>query len=357
MARLGIVGFPNVGKSALFNALTGLDAPVAAHPFSTATPNLGVALIPDPALEAAALVEHSKKIVHASLELLDLPAMGRHGEGLGAQFLGRLREMEGLVVVLRAFEDESVPADESGTDPVVQAEELLLELTMADAEVFDRRAPRIAKEASADATKKGAAAAIAEAASFLGEGRPLREGAWSEKQLAAFRDLAPLTLRPAVWVVNIAEGESDPAGKVRDVTEHVPNGDTVVALSVQLEAEVARLAPADRKEIFDELGMGEGALAEMVRAAYAALGLETFYTVGPKESHAWTVRAGATAPEAAGKIHSDLERGFIRAEIASIDEVLQAGGWDAAKHDGLVSVEGKDYVMRDGDVIVVRFSV
>lgn len=355
MAHLGIVGFPNVGKTALFNALTGLEAPTAPHPFSTTSPNLGVALIPDPALEAAAEVESSKKIVHASLELLDLPA--QHGSSLGGQFLGRLREMEGLVVVLRSFEDEGVPADESGTDPAAQAEELLLELTMADADVFDRRSPRIAKEASGDASKKPAAAAIAKAAAFLGEGTPLRAGTWSDAERAAFRDLAPLTLRPSVWVINIAEDEVDAAGLVQSVTALVPEGDTVVALSAQMEAEVARLDPSERKEIFEGLGMGEGALAEMVRAAYSALGLLTFYTVGPKESHAWTVRDGAKAPEAAGRIHSDLQRGFIRAEIAPIGEVLGAGGWDAAKQAGVIRVEGKDYVMCEGDVIVVRFSV
>lgn len=357
MARLGIVGFPNVGKTELFNALTGLDTPTAPHPFSTVSPNIGVASIPDPALEAAAEIEHSKKIVHAVLELLDLPAMGAHGSGLGSQFLGRLREMEGLIMVLRAFDDEGVPSDESGTDAVAQAEDLLLELTMADADVFERRRPRIAKEASADATKKRAAAAIAEAAEFLGEGRPLRAGEWSDAHREAFRDLAPLTLRPAVWVVNVGEEEPDSEALVRGVSALVPEGDTVVALSVRIEVEAARMDPEDRREIFEGLGMGEGALAEMVRAAYGALGLLTFYTVGPKESHAWTVRAGARAPEAAGKIHSDLERGFIRAEIASITDVVAAGGWDAAKHAGVIRVEGKDYVMREGDVIVVRFSV
>lgn len=356
MARLGIIGLPNVGKTTLFNALTGLEAPTASHPFSTTAPNVGVAQVPDPLLEEAAEVEQSKKIVHATLELLDIPAMGEQGASMAGQYLGRLREMEGIVAVLRAFEDESVPADESGTDPVAQAEELLLELTMADAEIFERRAGKIAKEATADPKKKPAAEAIGEAADVLTSGTPLRAREWSATALTAFRDLAPLTLRPTVWVVNVGEGEQ--AAEAADaVRAAVPSGDTVVVLSARLEEEAARLDPADREEIFSELGMGEGALAEVVRAAYGALGLITFYTLGPKEAHAWTVRRGATAPVAAGKIHSDLERGFIRAEVAPIATVISAGGWDEAKRQGLVRVEGKDYVVAEGDVIVVRFSV
>jgi ribosome-binding ATPase YchF (GTP1/OBG family) len=260
-------------------------------------------------------------------------------------------------MVVRAFIDEEVPSDESGTDPVAQTEELLLELTMADADVFERRKPKVAKEASADPKKKRASEAIAEAADHLAQGRPLRDRTWEEADLAAFRDLAPLTLEPAVWVVNIDEGETRQEDLVEAVAELVPGGDSVVALSVKIEAEVAALDAGDRRDILEGLGLGEGALAEMVRAAYHTLGLLTFYTVGPKESHAWTVRRGATAPVAAGKIHTDLQRGFIRAEVATIDRVIESGGWDAAKSRGVVRVEGKDYVVQQGDVLVVRFSV
>jgi len=346
-----------VGKTTLFNALTGLGVPTASHPFSTIEPNLGVAKVPDADLDRVAEIEKSKKIVHASLELLDLPTMAGSGHsGLAPRFVGRLREEEALVVVLRAFEDEAVPDDESGVDPVEQAETLLLELTLADAEIFSRRSARAAKEASSDTGKKRFADAIAKAAAVLVEGTPLRSMSWSQEETEAFQDLAPLTLKPAVWVINAGE-DADTAGAVVAVHDLVPDGDMVVSLSAQLEEEAAELDPADRAELYGGLGLGEGALTTMVRATYAAIGLISFYTLGPKEAHAWTVRRGASAREAAGKIHTDLERGFIRAEIATIDEVMDAGGWDPLKAAGGVRVEGKDYEMAERDVIVVRFSV
>ena len=357
MARVGILGLPNVGKTTLFNALTGLSAQTASHPFSTTEPNVGVARVPDDRLDRAAVLEKSAKVVHATLDLLDVPAMSPGGVGFGAQFLGRLREMEAMAIVLRAFRSDAVPDAESGTDPVAQAETLLLELTLADAEVFGRRAEKAAKEATADASKRLGAEAIAKAAALLGEGIPLRAGAWSEAQLDAFRDLAPLTLKPAVWVVNVGEDSGDPATIETAVRAVVPAGDVVVVVSAELEEEASRLDPADRAELYEGLGLGEGALARVVRATYDALGLISFFTVGPKESRAWTVRRGASAPEAAGKIHTDLERGFIRAEVAPIDAVLAAGGWDQAKAAGKVRLEGKDYKVVEGDVLVVRFSV
>jgi GTP-binding protein YchF len=357
MARLGIVGLANTGKTTLFNALTGLAAPAAAHPYSTVEPNVGVANVPDERLEVAAGLEGSARVVHATLELMDLPPLSREGGSPARQFMGRLREMEALVLVLRAFTDPTVPSAASGTDPVAQAEELLLELALADHEVFARRSERLAKEAAADPTKRSAGRAVEEAADRLSNGEALRTREWSEEALSAFRDLAPLTLKPAVWVINIDEGAGAPDQLVESVRAVVPSPDVVVAISARLEEEGARLAPEERAELYEGLGLGEGALARMVQAAYEGLGLISFYTVGPKESRAWTVRAGATAPEAAGKIHSDLERGFIRVEVATLDAVLDAGGWDNAKKAGRVRVEGKGYVVQPDDVLVVRFSV
>lgn len=358
MARVGIVGLPNVGKTTLFNALTGLEAHTAPHPFSTVEPAVGVARVPDPLLERLATLEHPDKTVHATLDLLDLPAMARPGSsGLGARFLARLREMEALAVVLRAFEDDGVPDDESGTDPAEQAEALLLELALADLEVLARKAEKAVKEATADSTKRAGAAAVARAVEVLDQGRAMRTESWNEQEEAAFHDLAPLTLKPAVWVVNVGEDEASAAERVAAVATAVPSGDTVVALSARLEEEASRLDPEERKELLEGLGLGEGALARVVRATYDALCLVTFYTAGDKEVRARTVRRGAHAREAAGKVHSDMERGFIRAEIAPIAEVVAAGGWEAAKAAGRVKVEGRDYVIADGDVMLVRFSV
>jgi hypothetical protein len=317
-----------------------------------------VARVPDAVLDALAAAERPEKVVHATLDLLDLPAMARPGStGLGGRFLGRLREMEAVAVVLRAFEDEGVPADESGTNAVEQAEALLLELALADLEVFSRKSEKAVKEAAADPAKKGAAAAVAAAVEVLDRGQALRAHKWSDPEDAVFRDMAPLTLKPAVWVVNVAEGDPQAAEVAAAVEAVVPAGDTVVALSAHIEEEASRLDPEERAEMLEGFGLGEGALARVVRATYEALHLLTFYTAGPKEVHARTVRRGAHAREAAGKIHTDMERGFIRAEIAPAPEVIAAGGWDAAKAAGKVKLEGRDYVIAEGDVMVVRFSV
>jgi ribosome-binding ATPase len=357
MARLGIIGFPNSGRTTVFNALTGLDAVTAPHPYATTEPNLGVARVPDDRLEAAAEVESSKKVTHAVLELVDLPALHTADGSSNGQAIGRLREMEALLIVLRAFDDPGVADAGWGTDPVSQAESLLLELALADAEVFERRSARASKEASSEAAKRVTADAIARAAAVLADGAALRSKEWSSSDLDAFRDMAPLTLLPAVWVVNVGEDEGDAEALRAAVAAVVPEGDEVISLSARIEEEGSRLDPDERTELFEGLGLGAGAVAEVTRATYAALGLISFFTVGPKESRAWTVRKGSSAAEAAGKIHSDLQRGFIRAEVSPIETVLDAGGWDAAKAAGKVRVEGRDHQIQEGDVIVVRFSV
>jgi len=356
MARLGIVGFTNSGKTTLFNALTGLDAATAPHPFSTAEPNLGVARIPDPLLQQAAQLEHSAKVVPATLDLLDLPALTRAGEGTGAS-LARLREMDALIMVVRTFEDEAVSFEASPSDPVGQVEELLVEMAVADHDILVRRADRLAREASSEPAKRPAATMIAETAAYLGTGQALRAKVWPSDTLQALGDSAPLTLKPALWVINHGESEAPGKDVVASVQKAVPTGDIVVAVSARIEEEASRLSTEDRSELWEGFGLGEGVLARIVRASYQSLGLISFYTVGPKESRAWTVRAGALAPEAAGKIHSDLERGFIRAEVATMDQVIEAGGWDEAKRRGRIRVEGKNYVVKPADVIVVRFSV
>ena len=354
MTSVGLLGFSNSGKTTLFNALTGLDASTAPHPYTTAEPNLGVVKIADPRLEVVAGLENSRKTTQATIDLYDLPAVRPES----VRGLGPRREPDLLMMVLRGHDEEWVPAGAHGTDPVAQAEELLVELAVADFEVFDRRRPRILKEASADPALRPAAEAITRAAHRLAEGVPLRESPWSEAELRAFRDLAPLSLVPCIWVINMSEDDLDSDSNVNRLRKVVPVTDPVLAVSALLEEEVVRLDQAERDEMYQGLGLGEGAAAVMTHAVYDALGLLSFYTIGRRECRAWTVPAGTTAREAAGKVHSDMERGFIRAEVATIDDVIGHGGWAAARGaGGVVRVEGQDYVVRDGDVMLVRFSV
>ncbi|HEY7564055.1 MAG TPA: DUF933 domain-containing protein [Acidimicrobiia bacterium] len=357
MPRLGIVGFANTGKTTLFNALTGLRAPTGPHVFTTLEPNLGIARVPDNDLDTLGRLERSAKVTHATLELLDLPAFTHPEEatGPGGRFLHQLREMDGLIIVLGAFHDQAVASD---SDARRQAEELLLELTVADHDLLTRRAERLAKEAGAEPPKRALASALAEAAEHVGRGHALRTRTWATEAEGAFRDSPPLTLKPTVWVINVDEGDTATSVALQaELLTVVPAGDVVVSLSARIEEEGAMLTETEREELFQELGLGEGALATVVKAAYHELDLITFYTSGEKEARAWTVRRGAKAPEAAGRIHTDFERGFIRAEVATIGDVIAAGGWEEARRAGRTRVEGKAYEVKPGDVLSVRFSV
>lgn len=353
MTRAGLLGFPNVGKTTLFNALTGLEAFTAPHPYTTAEPNVGTVKVPDSRLERLADLENSRRVTHAGLELVDLPAV-RSGSIRG---LGAGREPDVLLAVVRAHDSGAVPVDEHGTDPVGQAEDLLVEVAMSDFEMFERRKERLRKEAAADPSLRPAAGAIARATERLGEGTPLRQPTWSDIELRAFRDMAPLSLLPCAWVVNVSEDDGGSDMLVGQVREAVPPTDQVLAVSALIEEEVAGLEASQRAEVYEGLGLGEGAPARVVRTVYDALGLVTFYTVNRRDARAWTVPAGTGAREAAGRIHSDMERGFIRAEVATISEVIACGGWAGARSGGAVRVEGRDYEVRDGDVMMVRFSV
>ena len=354
MTRIGLLGYPNSGKTTLFNALTGLEAVTAPHPHTTTEPNLGVVRVADPCLDRISALEKSRKSTHATLDLHDLPAV-RPGS---VRSLGPGREPDVLVMVLRGHHTDWVPAGEHGTDPVSQAEELLVELAVADLEVFERRSERIAKEASADPSMRPAAEAISRAADRLGEGTPLRELPWSEADLRAFRDLAPLSLVPCVWVVNVADDDPDHQARLSSLKQVLPATDRVLAVCALLEEEVVRLDPSERDELYEGLGLGKGAAEALAGCVYDALDLISFYTVSRRECRVWTVPTGTPARKAAGKIHSDMERGFIRAEIAPVEEVIRRGGWSGARAaGGVVRVEGKDYRVQDGDVMLVRFSV
>jgi ribosome-binding ATPase YchF (GTP1/OBG family) len=390
--RLGLVGLPNSGKSALFNALTGGSALVAPHPFSTTQTTVGVAQVPDSRVEALAKVSESRKIVHTTVEVVDIAGLvagAATGEGLGNRFLGGIREVDALCLVLRAFEDSGVTGD---SDPVAALGVLELELVLADLATVEGQIDKRRKVARTDPSTAGELAALEAALEALQAGVPVYRSQLSAEQRAALVPAFLLTNKPVLAVVNLGEdqvGSADElvkpvAAEMSAGAEASPGGlpgnaplarsadaspggwrgngplarsAEVLGVSVQLEAEAARLDPAERTELLEGLGLGEGALPRVARAAHHLLGRRTFLTTGEDESRAWTFRAGARAPECAGVIHSDLQRGFIRAEVIRWDELVELGSWNAAKSAGRLRVEGKDYEVADGDVLEIRFNV
>ncbi len=355
---MGLVGLPNSGKSSLFNALTGSAAVVAPHPFSTTETTLAVAQLPDQRLDALAVMSHSKKIVHAGFEIVDsagLVAGADRGEGLGNRFLAGIREVDALVMVLRAFVDENIPGE---TDPPEALAVLELELVLADLASIETQLQRQRKAARANPALAGAIAAMEVAQAELESGVPLYRSKLSPDQRADLQPLFLLTNKPVLVVVNIGEDQLGSADELSaPVAAELGAAAEVLAVSVQLEAEASELEAAERTELLEGLGLGEGAHARVARAAYHLIGRRTFLTTGDKESRAWTFRAGAKAPECAGVIHSDLQRGFIRAEVIRRDELLDIGSWHTAKVGGRIRLEGKDYEVEDGDVLEIRVNV
>ncbi len=357
MEQFGIVGLPNAGKSALFNALTGGSATVAPHPFSTTETNIGVATVPDPRVDALAEMSASRKVVHATAEFVDIAGLQRgasEGEGLGNRFLGGIREVDAVLYVLRAFVDENVVG---GTDPLDDLHTLEFELTLADLTSVEQQLERRRKAAKGDKSLSDDVAALEWAVATLAEGTPLYRGSLTDERRAGLRPFFLLTTKPVLAVVNLGEDQLGEAALVEAVAAELGDAAQVLGVSVQLEAEAAQLPADERAELLDGLGLGEGALPRVARAAHHLLGLRTFLTTGDKETRAWTFRAGAKAPECAGVIHSDLQRGFIRAEVIRWDQLLELGSWHKAKEVGKLRIEGKDYEVADGDVLEIRFNV
>jgi GTP-binding protein YchF len=358
MELLGIVGLPNSGKSSLFNALTGGSAVVAAHPFSTTETTVGVAQVPDDRLDRLAVMSASRKVIHATVEFVDIAGLvagSASGEGLGNRFLAGIREADALCLVLRSFDDPNVVGD---SDPVSDLAVLELELVLADAATVDSQIDKRRKAARSDRSLLPEVEALERAKSGLDRGVPVYRSQLTPEDRTLLRPFFLLTNKPVLAVVNLGEdqvGEADSVAK--PVVDELGGHGEVLAVSVKLEAEAAELDPAERAELLEGLGLGEGALPRVTRAAYHLLGRRTFLTTGDKESRAWTFRAGARAPECAGVIHSDLQRGFIRAEVIRWDELLDLGSWHAAKEAGRLRVEGKDYEVVDGDVLEIRFNV
>ncbi|MDQ4089553.1 MAG: redox-regulated ATPase YchF [Actinomycetota bacterium] len=358
MERLGLVGLPNAGKSSLFNAMTGASVPVAAHPFSTTETHVGIAQVPDPRLRALADMSKSKKVVGATLEFVDIAGLvagSSSGEGMGNRFLGGIREVDAVVMVLRAFADDNVVG---GNDPLDDLHTLELELVLADADSVETQIVKRRKMARNDPSLKGEVEAMEAALKSLNSGIPIYRSTLTAEQRHDLRSTFLLTNKPVLAVVNLGEDQVADADELtKPVAAELGDAAEVLGVSVQLEAEAASLDEADRAELLEGLGLGEGALPRVIRAAYQLLGRRTFLTTGDKESRAWTFRAGAKAPECAGVIHSDLQRGFIRAEVIRWDELLELGSWQKAKDVGRLRVEGKDYEVADGDVLEIRFNV
>ena len=358
MERLGIVGLPNAGKSSLFNALTGGSATVAPHPFSTTETTVGVAQVPDPRVEALAEMSHSKRIVHTGVEFVDIAGLvagSSTGEGMGNRFLAGIREADALCLVLRAFVDENVVG---GTDPLDDLQVLELELVLADSATVESQVDKRRKAARSDKSLLPEVAALEAAVEVLQAGTPIYRSGLDAEHKANLRSAFLLTNKPVLAVVNLGEDQvGDVDAIIKPVVDELGEAADVLGVSVQLEAETAQLRPEERAELLEGLGLGEGALPRVARAAYHLLGRRTFLTTGPDETRAWTFRAGAKAPECAGVIHSDLQRGFIRAEVIRWDELLELGSWSKAKDVGKLRVEGKDYEVVDGDVLEIRFNV
>jgi GTP-binding protein YchF len=358
--RLGLVGLPNSGKSALFNALTGGHATVASHPFSTTETEVGVAYVPDHRLDALAQMSQSRKVVMAGFEVVDIAGVQKPSEhagaGLGTKFIAGIREVDALAFVLRSFEDDSAPGD---SDPVEAVGILELELVMSDAGTLENQ---INKKRRPFAPVEPALAAALEAAPTaleqLHAGTPLYRSSLTPAEREALRPLFLLTNKPVLAIVNIREDElGSSENVVGRVAAELGGAAEVLAVSVQLEAEAARLDADGRAELLEGLGLGEGALVRVARAAYDILGRDTFLTTGEKESRAWTFRRGAKAPECAGVIHSDLQRGFIKADVINWQDLLDIGSFASARAKGKVRLEGKEYVVQDGDVLEIRFNV
>jgi ribosome-binding ATPase len=356
--RFGFVGLPNAGKSSLYNALSGGSALAAPYAFATRDPNVGVAKVLDPRLDALATMSASRNVVPASVQFVDIGGLvegASKGEGLGNRFLANIREVDAVVYVLRAFEDDEVPGT---SDPLEHLRVVELELTLADLEAVENQVTKRRKAAKADRTLADEVAALDAAETVLSAGTPLYRSDLDPETRALLRPYFLLTNRPVLAVVNVGEDQlDDVASVIAPVEAELAGRAEVLGMCVQLEAEAAQLTLDERAEMLEALGLGEGALPRFLHGAYHLLGLRTFFTTGEKESRAWTFRAGWTAPRCAGVIHTDFEKGFIRAEVIHWDELVEIGSWSKAREVGKLRVEGKDYQVADGDVMEIRFNV